>query len=98
MVGVGEGAQVVHAVEVGAGCLQSAGRGAGGEQEAVVVDRFAVAKHDGVSIGLERDGGGVRAQLDVLVGVEPLVVDVDLVAVGVAAQVVLGQRGPCIGS
>src|SRR5207248_8098495 len=52
---------------------------------------------DDVLVGVERDGGGVGAQFDVVVGVEVLVVEIDLWAGRGAAQVVLGQRRTFVG-
>ena len=97
-VGVGEAAQVLHPVEVRTREAEAARGGAGRQQQAVVSHDVAALERDGVLVGVERYRGRVGAELDVLVGVEARVVDEDLVAVALAAQVVLGQRGPFVGA
>ena len=91
-VGVLDAAQVVHAVELGAGNREPARLGAGGQQQPVVAQPLAVVERHLLQRRVHVDRRAAQAQLDVVVGVEALAVDVDAVAVGLAAQVVLRQR------
>ena len=97
-VGVLDGAQVQHAVERCAGDGKAARLGAGGEQQPVVAQPFAIVERHLADRCIEAHGGATEAELDVVGGVEALVVDVDLLAPDLPAQVVLGQRRPLVGA
>ena len=89
---VGDRAQVVDAIELGAGKLQPPRARAHGKQQRVVVEfgLTAVEPHTlGVRIDLRRCCA--QPQLDLAVTVERLVMDAHRVAFGLAAQVVLAQ-------
>ena len=87
-----DGAQVVNAVELGAGDREPARFRAGGQQQLVVAQPLAVVERDLLQRRVHVDRRAAEAQLDVVLGVEALVVDVDPLASGLAAQVVLRQR------
>ena len=92
-------AQVEHAVELAAGDAQPPRLGAGGQQQPVVA-RAARRRRARARAAPCRGRSTVRAeaQLDVVLGVEALVVDVDRLALGLAAQVVLRQRRALVGA
>jgi hypothetical protein len=95
--GVAAGAQVVDALQVVSGQRQAARGSAGGQQQPVVGDALARGELDlalGDVDGADRGGG---AELDVVGGVEPVLVHVEAVGVGLAAQVVLGQGRALVG-
>ena len=91
------GAQVVDAGQVRPGQWQAARGGAGGQQEPLVADALARGQLQLVAGRGDRADRGRGAQLDLVVGVEPVLVHIQAVAVGLAAQVRLGQRRPLIG-
>ena len=91
-VAVRHAAQVEHAVEVAAGDREPARLGAGREQQPVVAQPLAVVEHDFPLSQVQLDRGPPDAQLDGVVGVEALGLDVDRLALGVAAEIVLRQR------
>jgi putative membrane protein len=94
-VGLLDGAEQVHALEVRAGDGERARAGAGGEQELLVVDGGAVGEGEPPGGGVEAGGGLAGAQVGVL-GVPVFVDGEHLRAVGVAAEVVLRERGPLV--
>ena len=96
-VGVRHRAQGEHALQIGAGDAEPARLGARGQQERVVFQRLAAVEGQPPRRRVERLGGAAEAQLDVVLVVEALLVDVDLVAAGLAAEVVLGERRPLVG-
>jgi hypothetical protein len=87
-----DAAQVQHSVELGARNSQPARLGASGEQQSVVAQHFAVVESHLPARGVQANRSGAEPHLDVVLGVEPLVVDVDLLAADLAAQIVLGER------
>lgn len=91
--GVGEAAQVVHTGQAGAGDVQAARLGAGGQQQLVVDDEGAVAEADGFGGGVQVDGGLAQVQFDMCLGVPGGFMDEDAVALFLAEQVPLGERG-----
>lgn len=95
--GVGEAAQVVHTGQAGAGDVQAARLGAGGQQQLVVDDQGAVAEADGPGAGVQVDGGLAQVQLDLCLGVPGRFMDEDTVALFLAEQVPLGERGRSYG-
>jgi putative membrane protein len=95
-VGLLDGAEQVHALEVRAGEGERARAGAGGEEELLVVDGGAVGEGEPPGGGVEAGGGLAGAQVGVA-GVPVLVDGEDLRAVDVAAEVVLRQRRPLVG-
>jgi hypothetical protein len=90
-VGVMAAAQIVDAVQVRPGHREAARGGPGGQQQPVVADPLAGGELDVAAGRVDRADRGGAAQLDVVGGVEALVVQVEAVAVGLAAQVGLGQ-------
>ena len=96
-VAVVERAQVVHTGQVRAGQPQVARRGAGGEQEPVVVHRLPVVGHQLVRVPVQPGHGGAQPQVDVVLAVPRLGVHEDGVALVVALQVALRQRWPLVG-
>ena len=98
-VGVLDGAQDVDAVEIGAGDRRAAGLRAGGEQQRVVGHALAAGEHDRAGADVERLDRRLGAQLDrVLLVPGRVLLQVDRVAVGLAAQVVLAQRRALVGA
>ena len=97
--GVGEAAQVVDAGQVGAGDVEAARLGAGGEQQLVVVDDGAVvAEPDGLGRrGRCATTGWPRCSSMSLPRVPGGLVDEDAVALLLAEQIALGQRGAFVG-
>ena len=91
-------AQHVHAVELGAGDRQPPRLGARGQQQPVVAQPLAVVELDLTVRGVESHDGAPQQQLDVVRGIEALGMDVDPLALELAAQVVLGERRPLVGS
>jgi len=96
-VAVLDGAQVVHAVQIGAGGRESPRRGAGGQQELGVADPAAVGQGHLVGGGVDCGGGRREAQVDVVVGVPPFGMDEDGVPASAALQVFLRQGRPFVG-
>ncbi len=94
--GVGEAAQVVHAGQAGAGDVQAARLGAGGQQQLVVGDQGAVAEADGLRLGVEADGGLAQVQFDLCLGVPGGFMDENAVALFLAEQEPLGERGALV--
>ena len=92
-----DAAEVEHAVQIGSGYREPARLGAGGEQQAVVAQPLAVVELELAACGVEGGGGMAEPQLDLLLGVEALLVDVQLLAPRLAAQVVLRQRRSLVG-
>jgi len=90
--------QVQHPQQVVAGHGEASGSRTGGQRQFVVANRLTAL--DGHLVGSPVDGGdsGVQPQVHVVLGVPPLRVDVDLLQLGFALQVVLGQRGPVVGA
>ncbi len=95
-VGVLDAAQVEHAVELSAGNRKAPRLGSGSQQQPVVAEPLTVVERELARGRVQTDRGGAEAQVDVVRGVEALVVDVDLLAPGLAAQVLLGQRRPLV--
>jgi hypothetical protein len=75
----------VDAVEVRAGHRQAPRLGAGRQQQAVPGQRVAAGQGHGPAGRVDRLDGRPRAQVDVLLGVEALVVDAGLLALALAA-------------
>jgi len=96
-VAVLDGAQVVHAVQIGAGGRESPRRGAGGQQELGVADPAAIGQGHLVGGGVDCGGGDTEAQVDVVVGVPPFGMDEDGVPASAALQVFLRQGRPFVG-
>lgn len=96
-VGVGEAAQMVDAREVGAGDVEAAGFGAGGQEQFVVAHGGAVAEVDAAGVAVDAGDGLAEVELDPVLGVPGGVVDVDAVAFLLAGQIALGQRGAFVG-
>lgn len=96
-VGVGEAAQMVDAGQVGAGDVEAARLGAGGEQEFVVVEDGALAQPYGLGIAVDGDDGLAEVQFDVGLGVPGGFMDEDAVALLLARQIALGQGRAFIG-
>ena len=97
-VGLSTRAQVEDALEVGARESQPAGLGAGREQQPVEGQPLAAVQRD---LADRRRRWSPRRvaepQLDLVLVVERrVVVHVDLLALGLAAQVLLGQRRPLV--
>ena len=88
---VGEGAQVVDAVELGAGNVEAAGPGAGRQQQPVVAESPIALEQQLLRPGLDPGHPGRGPKLDLVLAVEVGRVDVRLLG-GLAAQVVLRQR------
>jgi hypothetical protein len=96
-VGVAAAAQVVDAVQVLSGHGEAARGGPGGQQQPVVGDALARGQLQPAAGRIDRADRGGGAELDVVGGVEPLLVHVQAVAVGLAAQVRLGQGRAVVG-
>ena len=96
-VGVLDAAQVEHAVQLRAGDREPSRLGAGGQQQAVVAQPLAVVEGQLARRRVQAHRRSAEAQLDVVPGVEALVVDVDLLAADLATQVLLGQRRALVG-
>nr|WP_228091480.1 PH domain-containing protein [Glycomyces sp. TRM65418] len=94
-IGLLDGAQQMHALEIGAGDGERARIGTGGEQQFPVLDRGAVGEREPPGEGIEARGGLAGAQVGVL-GVPVLVDGEQGRPVGVAAEVVLRQRRPLV--
>lgn len=90
-VGVGEAAQMVHARQAGAGDIESARFGAGGQQQFVVPHGCAVAEMR--AAGVPVDGGDGLAEMQLHLGpcVPGALVHEDAVALLLVGQVALGQ-------
>lgn len=95
-VGVGEAAQMVDACQLGAGDVQAARLGAGGQQQLVVVQDGAVAEAYGLGVAVDGDHGLAEVQFDVGPGVPGGFMDEDAVALLLARQIALGQGWPLI--
>jgi hypothetical protein len=91
-VAVLDAAQVQDAIELAAGDRKGAWLGPGGEQQPVVAQPLAVVERQLARRGVQAHRRATEAKLDVVLGVVAHGVDVDLLAVDLAAQVVLGQR------
>ena len=98
-VGVLERAQDVHAVEVGARDRRALGLGAGGEQQRVVVHALAAGEHDRAARRRRatRPPSTVRSSTSCSLVPAGVLLQVDAVALGLAAQVVLAQRRALVG-
>lgn len=96
-VGVGEPAQVVDAGELGAGDVEAARLGAGGEEQLVVADDGAVAEADGAGLTVYGGDGLPEVQFDVVRRVPGGLVDEDAVAFLGAREVALGQGWALVG-
>src|SRR3954471_2831568 len=94
---VREVAQVVDAIELRAGDRQAPRLPARGEDEPVVGDPLAGGEPCLTNGGLDPVDGGGGPQLDLVVVVERLGVDASGIALGLAPQVVLGERGSLVG-
>ena len=81
-VGILDAAQVEHAVERFARDREAARLGAGGEQQPVVAQPLAVVERHLADRRVQAHGRAAEPQLDLVLGVEGLVVDVDLLAPG----------------
>lgn len=89
---------MVDAREVGAGDVEAARFGAGGQQELVVVDEGAVvAEADRLRRTVDRVDGLAEVQLDVVLRVPGGFVHEDALAALLAEEEPLGQRRPLIG-
>ena len=80
------------------GEAQAPGRAAGGQQCAIEGEPLAVLERQLSAPRVEIDRPRARPQLDLLLGVEALVVDEHLGALAVAPQVVLGQGRSLVGA
>ena len=97
-VAVGDRAQVVDALQLRARQLQPSRARAGGDQQRVVADVGAVALELHTALGrIDIRHGMTEQQLDLLVLVEGLVLDEQILALGLATQVVLAQRRALVG-
>jgi hypothetical protein len=85
-------------VELGPGNGESARLSARSEQQPVVAHRLAVVERQLAPLGVQPLREAPGAQLDVVLGVEALVVDVHLLASQLPAQVVLRQRRALVGA
>ena len=90
-IGVLDAAQIQNAVQLSAGHCESPRLRACRKQQAVVAQPLVVVERQLAAGRVQADGPAFELQLDVLLGVEARVVDVDLVHPRLAAQVVLGQ-------
>jgi hypothetical protein len=97
-VAVRERAQVVDRVQVGAGDRQPTRFCARGQQQPVVAELAPVLEPDLGAARVERAHGSAGDQLDVVLTVEGLRMDIGLLARGLRAQVILGQRRALVGS
>jgi hypothetical protein len=96
--GVVDRAQVVDALQVPAGQLQADRLGAGGQHQAgAVAELVADLGGDGPGGRVQGARPGRQQQLDLVVAVPGLVVGAGLVAPGLAAEELLGQRRPLVG-
>src|SRR5206468_4585373 len=86
-----------HPVELGAGDRQAPGPGPGREQERVISERLTAAEDDLPGAGCDGRHRPAADELDVVLLVERRIVDEDLLALGLAAQVVLRERRPLVG-
>jgi hypothetical protein len=96
-VGVTPGAQVPDPVQLRPGQAQAARRRAGRQQQPLIADPLAGCELELAAGRGDRANRGRGAQLDPVGGVEAFLVDVEALAVGLAAQVGLGQRRALIG-
>jgi hypothetical protein len=95
-IGVGNGAQIEHALERCAGDRQATRLRAGGDQQSVVPQPCAVGERELPGPGIQPRRSETQSELDLVLGVEGLVVHIDRAAPGVAAQIVLRQRRPLV--
>ena len=91
-IGLRQAAQVVDLLQLGSGNREPAGLCAGRQQQPVIAQPLTAAEHDLGRPRLDALDGRGGAQLDRPIRVEGLVVDIDLVEPGLAAQIVLRQR------
>jgi hypothetical protein len=96
-IGIGEGAQVVNAVQLGAGDSQSPNVCPRRQQQCVVAEDFAGSEDDLGLLDVHRNGARRKSQLDVVVGVVGLVVEEEPMSASLAAQPLFGQRHPVVG-
>jgi hypothetical protein len=96
-VGVAAAAQVVDAAQLGPGQGQAPRHRPGGQQQPLVADALAGGELEPTAGRVDRADRGGGAQLDVVGDVEPFLVHVEVVAVGLATQVGLGQRRALVG-
>ena len=89
-------AQVMDAAEFGARDRDPAWLRAGGQQQPVVVIGAPVGERNARPTKVDRGHGRVGLEQDLVVFVEALLVNVGLLARGLSAEVVLGQRWPLI--
>lgn len=94
---VADPAQIQHVLQVGSGDRRTARRRAGGEQQLGVRDASTTLQFDQCRARVDGAHGRAEQQVDVVVGVPVLGVDVDRLAVLLAQQIALGQRGPDVG-
>lgn len=92
-VGVGEPAQMVDAGEVGAGDVETARFGAGGQEQFVVAHGGAVAEVDAAGVAVDPGDRLAEVELHVVPGVPGGLVDEDAVAFLLTEEEALGQRG-----
>ena len=89
--GVAHLAQVEHVPELGPGDGEAPWPGARGQEQAVIAEALAPVDDDLRCAHIDRAHRRRRAQLDVVLPVEALVVDEQLRALGLALEVVLRQ-------
>ncbi len=96
-IAISQSAEIVHAVQVGAGYVEPARLGAGGDQQPVVNKFSVTVGHHGPRGWFDRGDGDSGPQLDVVLLVEPFVMYATLLSRLFTAEVVLGQRRALIG-
>ena len=98
-VGIGDRTEVEHLLAVGAGEVEAARRGAGGEQQLVVGHLRAAGRGGhGARAAVDRRDGDALAQVHAVLGVPVGGVHVDRVPRVAAEQVALGQRRALVGT
>jgi len=96
-IAVGERPQVVNAFQGGARHLDPSRLGSRGQQQPVVRQLLSVTEGHARGLRVDRRHGRARLKLDVVLGVEVGRVHVRLLALGLAAEVLLGQRRALVG-
>ena len=92
-----QGAQVMHALQVGTRSRQRPHPGTGGQQQLVVIDGVGRVHGDGLRRQIEADRDGSRAPFDVVLHVPLRFVQIGLLAGVRAEQVPLRQRWALVG-
>ena len=96
-VGVVEGAELAHAREFGARHRQGPVAGAGGEDEMVVRETFAIREAHLPLLAVDPRHAGLGAVADRVVGKEALLPQEEAAGIGLASEVGLRQRRALIG-